>query len=557
MKIGVLWEPDAFAMNAAIHGGKDIIKFTGYNTGNMAYVEGIRHIVGPENVTFYPWWAKEKDLPADLDLLVFPAANQLGNHTDLGGLADLFLGYGKPVVAIGLGAQYKSADEDVVLKDGTRRWLDVLCSLAPKPGVPNIITRGDFTATVLDKLGYSKSYVSAGCPSQFINLDVDLFKKINSTVLSSDLYSLSYNTSDYAWDWAKSLDSTAFAYIQANAGAMLTQAPEGYIELVKTKTLSHLHPKFAALKAFLDVPLEDSEFARLLKKYFFTFSNAQAWRSWLTHYDFNFGTRIHGTMLSIQSELPSFLIVHDTRTKELAEKMGVPHVHVKDLPHNVNLVSYVKEYLRTFNFEFMGEKRKENSIFYRTFLENNGVKTSLAFQQFCKQSEQVDKNVSSTLSLPISGNMMRVVPNSARVFEVYESLPSFSAQRRNTIQYVGFSRSAIMSENAAFFDSLPLIDTVVFSASIVYAKDGLSICESLKWNFRQLVVRCDAVWVEYVKTGNASAVDNGQKEAVNTHDACHFFERLKALGFSLKSPNGHSSVSDEDQNGRVVLSFMR
>lgn len=46
--------------------------------------------------------------------------------------------------------------------------------------------------------------------------------------------------------------------------------------------------------------------------------------------DLSFGMRIHGTMLPLQSGVPSVLVAHDSRTIGLADKMGIPWVSPED-----------------------------------------------------------------------------------------------------------------------------------------------------------------------------------------------------------------------------------
>lgn len=552
-KVGILWHPKAFEIDTAVYDGKDINTYTGHNTGNMAYVEGIKNIVQASSYQFLPWSVKEKDIPSDIELLIFPAANQLGAHTDLDGLADTFLGYGRPLVAIGLGAQFKKASDEIVLKEGTRRWLDVLCSLAPKKGVPNIITRGDFTASVLDRLGYKNAYVSAGCPSQFINLNPALYSTIAEHVAASDLYSLSYNTSHYAWAWAKEFDRAAFDYVRLNAGSMIVQAPGEFIELVKSRTEKHLNPKFALAKNYYDDSVDDATFVRLMKEYFFTFSSASAWRTWLAHYDFNFGTRIHGTMLSLQTEVPSFLIVHDTRTTELAEKIGVPHLHVNDMPKDRNLVSFVKDFLKSYNFEYTDWKRRSNALVYENFFEGNGVPMSEKFEAFVKSTPRGGKEVSSKLSLPVSSLISRVISKGARVLEVFESLSAIHASKKSMYSYFGFKRRELKAKFSAALSSLPIVDTLVFSSAFDQIADLSFTCESLNWNFRQLIVKADAKWADYFH-GDFS-VDTIGLNQINQQAA--FLDKLKENGFYLKVDVDFPVVSDPDSNGRVVMSFMK
>lgn len=554
MKVGILWHPKAFEINTAIFDGTQINTYTGHNTGNMAYVEGIKNIVNASEYQFFPWGVKEKDIPSDVELLIFPAANQLGAHTELGDLADNFLAYGRPIVAIGLGAQFKNVNDEIILKDGTRRWLDVLCQLAPKQGVPNIITRGDFTASVLSRLGYDGSFISAGCPSQFINLDASLYSGLNDHMARSDLYSLTYNTSHYAWAWARHLDREAYNYIRLNAGGMVVQAPGEFIDLVKTRNEKTLNSKFQAVRSYYDDNASDAEFVKALKKHFFTFPTASSWRSWLAHCDFNYGTRIHGTMLSLQSEVPSFLIVHDTRTEELAQKMGVPHVHYKDIPADGNVVQFVKDYLRGFNFEFTDSKRKANSLQYSEFFEGNGIPKSAQFAEFIDQASKGGKEVSEKISYPISLNFARMIHDDARVCEVYETQSSLPANRRYRSDYIGLKRRDVKVRVGKSQPMDGLRETVVFSANSDHIGDLIDFLELTDWRVRQVVLRCESAWVKYIVNSDLSGLSSESNEVL-LESKQRFFDLMKDKGFSLKSLTNAQSVSEVDSAGRVVLSM--
>ncbi len=55
--------------------------------------------------------------------------------------------------------------------------------------------------------------------------------------------------------------------------------------------------------------------------------------SWVHHtrnFDFSIGTRVHGSILSLQFEQPSLLITHDSRTDELANTMALPHLRLNE-----------------------------------------------------------------------------------------------------------------------------------------------------------------------------------------------------------------------------------
>jgi hypothetical protein len=556
MKIGILWHPHSFSLNAPYFDGPSINTYTGHNTGNMAYVEGLRSIFNDIEYCFLPWSVKHSDIPSDIETLIFPAANQLGAHTDLHDLATTFENYQKPVIAIGLGAQFKNAEDEINLTDGTRRWLDVLTNLAPNKGVPNIITRGDFTASVLDKLGYGSSYIAAGCPSQFINLDPNLFLKINDEVSKSDLYSSTYNASHYSWAWSKEYDREALQYIRLNAGGLVVQAPGEFIDLVKSKHFKKLNPKLSTVKNFYDESIDNATFIRWLKKYFFTFSSASSWRSWLSHFDFNYGTRIHGTMLSLQTGIPSFLITHDTRTDELAKKMGVPHIYFKNIPSNRNSVDFVKEKIRSFNFELTDVKRRENCVNYINFFELNNIDFSDEFKNFSNVTV-AQKQISQELKFPISNNIIKLIDDhSSRIVEIYDNLSCLPESIRRSQNYTGFRKFEINTIIKNNLLSSLNFDVIIFSSSIEQANPLLQFMNSIEWSARQIIFKYDTNLIEgidLIKLDN----DNNLQNSDLLSSGNLFIGAAIAKGFKFRNSLGIVNSSGLDRNGKMNVLMNR
>jgi acyl-CoA synthetase (AMP-forming)/AMP-acid ligase II len=102
----------------------DLYRQTGLNTGNLAFIYAVLSHLQNE-VTLLPWHASPEQYEA-VDIIVIPCANQLGKHTDLGRHAELLRKSGKPVVAIGLGAQAEVLGSDIELTEGTATWVETI-----------------------------------------------------------------------------------------------------------------------------------------------------------------------------------------------------------------------------------------------------------------------------------------------------------------------------------------------------------------------------------------------------------------------------------------------
>src|SRR5437868_2785412 len=99
----------------------------GRNTGNMAFITAIVDQIDADWV-FRGWDAAAADF-AEAELVVMPCANQFGPHTDMGRLGDLLLDVGKPVLAIGLGAQADDVSGEASPSAGTLHWVKAMQKL--------------------------------------------------------------------------------------------------------------------------------------------------------------------------------------------------------------------------------------------------------------------------------------------------------------------------------------------------------------------------------------------------------------------------------------------
>ncbi|MFI2711399.1 polysaccharide pyruvyl transferase family protein [Micromonospora sp. NPDC018662] len=73
------------------------------------------------------------------------------------------------------------------------------------------------------------------------------------------------------------------------------------------------------------------------------FVDPWTWMSHLSGFDFNFGTRIHGTITALVAGTPGYLFAHDSRTLELARYFGIPHRIMRDVPADVDAADLYAE----------------------------------------------------------------------------------------------------------------------------------------------------------------------------------------------------------------------
>jgi len=151
-------------------------RWVGQNTGNMTFlhallmsIEGLRHIT-------------ERPLSA-ADIKVWGCSNFIAEHRHMTVSEAPTYTDGKPMVAIGLGAEAPNDAYDLKVPEPTQEWIAAIASMAPND-CPNIALRGSYTYKVLKKYGLHGNCAILGCPSLFINPHHDLGARIRERVAS-------------------------------------------------------------------------------------------------------------------------------------------------------------------------------------------------------------------------------------------------------------------------------------------------------------------------------------------------------------------------------------
>jgi len=77
--------------------------------------------------------------------------------------------------------------------------------------------------------------------------------------------------------------------------------------------------------------ITDEQFEALGKMRFKAFIRVEDWLGYYSTRSATIGTRIHGNILSLQASIPSLPITHDSRTHELCQTMGIPHIPLEEI----------------------------------------------------------------------------------------------------------------------------------------------------------------------------------------------------------------------------------
>jgi polysaccharide pyruvyl transferase WcaK-like protein len=114
-----------------------------------------------------------------------------------------------------------------------------------------------------------------------------------------------------------------------------------------------------------------TEVAKYLTEKGHVFFDYDTWLAANTQYSLAVGTRMHGAIAALISGVPSVLICHDDRTRELAEVMPLPHVMADALDMSAPLDFHKLSGL--FDSEQVHDKYAVYRSNYLEFMRLNGL----------------------------------------------------------------------------------------------------------------------------------------------------------------------------------------
>lgn len=373
MKIGVitnLVKIDEFvAKNMATADTDAWMTATGGNTGNVAFVQGIKNILGDSFGTVY-WGDNPKAVNTHYDMLVICCANQIGSHVDLAGWADRLKHFDLPTVFIGLGAQSDKIGNTPEIPAGSKAFLELTKQLRPDPNCPNIITRGNFSSQVIEHYGVESS--PYGCPSQFISTQTELGQKCLAHQKRAK-YERIMTAAGNPWHPSFTLENTLTEMVEKYRGDYILQHPKALIQLAlgETDKFEEAHIKryekvYSRIGNWEDIKAWFESFAVF-------FADAQNWMHYSKHFTLAIGPRYHGVALPIQAGVPGKVIFIDSRTEELSVTTGIPTLSYKEVEHLTAEELMERCRWKDADAQHYDSVRAKNAASYKTFLEANNL----------------------------------------------------------------------------------------------------------------------------------------------------------------------------------------
>lgn len=314
--------------------------FIGGNQGNLLYQFSTHRTLVRDDVRVGtisygkfqkgPVEERAEWINSECDRLVLPLSSsfRLQNLKGLQAWADLVERLTIPVTVVGIGAQLRLSD----VREGTFLPSRVTGAVAPPDEIQqheaasrrfvaavldrsnSIGVRGEISKRYLKYLGFPADRIDAiGCPSLFM-WGPD-FQMPNRPVKLTRKSTLSLSFDHRIKSTAELLDKTVTAYprstvyMQEKLGAQLVITGE------------ETRPDWSGDQRF---PLQKAHrlYGQHRLEYFPT---AWSWMRHLKSVDFAYGPRLHGTVAATLAGTPAHLLVHDSRTLEVAEYHDLPH----------------------------------------------------------------------------------------------------------------------------------------------------------------------------------------------------------------------------------------
>jgi hypothetical protein len=324
--------PDSFA-----HKSRHLLDRSGGNTGNFAFSTSLYwHLSAmAEKVDIVPWDVPVDRVKNDCDLVVFACANQLGIHTDLGGVAARLESIGLPIIAIGLGAQADDLTKDIELSRGTRRWVDVLAAHAPSRQA-NIGVRGKYTLDQLARLGLGERAIVTGCPSNFISPNPNLGASLKRAWTAPSANRIAVAAGLPYWPELAALERQLVEMVERTDGIYIGQHDLDMIQICRDEPEDIPKERYEQIRRYIAPKKSEEEFKQFCRKYGTCFIDAGSWMEAIRKFDFVVGARFHGIMLAIQAGIPGAVITHDSRTQELCQTLAIPSKHYSAIKGGLN-----------------------------------------------------------------------------------------------------------------------------------------------------------------------------------------------------------------------------
>lgn len=350
---------------------QDVMNATGGNTGNIAFVHGVRKLIGNQ-LTRIGWGWDASVVRQKVDHLIICCANQLGEHVDLGGWADRLEAFGLPVTLFGIGAQADSMNVLPTLPPGTIRFLQVVKKLSIA-SESNIASRGEYSAKVINNQGVKANPL--GCPSLHASPVKNLGEQILLRQNQSDLNKITVAAGNPWHGKSAPLEKKLCEIIDKYHGEYILQHPVSMVQYMygeRDAITENVRQRFSEVYGIDDF----EELLSWYRKNASLYVEVGSWMLALKRSDFILGPRYHGVALGLQAGVPGTVIAIDSRTTELCQGTGIKYLQLEDTIR-MSAEEIIQESKWTEeDATLFDDRRRVAAIGYTEFLTLNGLELS-------------------------------------------------------------------------------------------------------------------------------------------------------------------------------------
>lgn len=309
----------------------------GNNTGNYIFLRSvIRTLMVSDDTEIETIRFNRNQVPKneveyynrECSAFIIPLANafRVSFMKELNRITDLVEQLDIPCVVVGVGLQapIDQDNESFPFDEDVKRFMNAVLEKSSMVGI-----RGEATGHYLKKLGYTeeKDFTVIGCPSMYTY--GDSLPQIRLPELTP--------ASKVSYNMKPELPYAAYKFIRRESARfnntvfisqVLWEIHNFFIGYPNSKAEDPLFPSDYPIH-FDDCLMKGSKMVGFLEQ--------PSWVEFLSGMDFNFGSRIHGNIISLLAGTPCYIIASDARVEELASYHNIPHVSYLDLKDDTSI----------------------------------------------------------------------------------------------------------------------------------------------------------------------------------------------------------------------------
>lgn len=337
----------------------------GRNTGNYMFTQAMFRQIG-DDIKRIEFAYNPAVVNENYDHVVIPAANWLNANGNWDWFTEIIEKTEIPVTVIGIGLQADTQELDrVKVSDSCLRFAKMAASKSA-----NISTRGDFTTRWMASVGI-KNAVTTGCPS--------LYMKLNGTEPTSPPQGIAIQSTRYGatekFNLSEDINRLLFRLAGSSSIDMIYQS-----EIEETEMITYGN----AVESMAGTPKEEilrnlygfnksSQLFYYIGKHGKIFFDVDEWATFLKSKSGLVGTRLHGSIIALNSDVPAVLIPHDSRTSEVVDFAKIPVADAAALSQSTSLEELTQIVLDA-DLDTYRSTRSKNSLTYKQFLTSCGLK---------------------------------------------------------------------------------------------------------------------------------------------------------------------------------------